>query len=95
MPSLTSTNEVASAVLDAIHVVYVKTAIGNPLRSLLVKYCATDMKWMMGGGGVEKIASVIRGVPGFAADLLLEIPQGYWKQIGDGRAADLKYLRSS
>ncbi|KAK6221818.1 hypothetical protein QIS74_04690 [Colletotrichum tabaci] len=92
------TSEVASSVLDAIHVVYANTDIGNPLRSLLVKYCATDMEWMMGGGGgggVVQITPVIRGVPGFAADLLLEIPHAYWKEVGDGGAAGLERLRSS
>ncbi|TQN72034.1 hypothetical protein CSHISOI_03488 [Colletotrichum shisoi] len=83
------TDEVASSLLDAIDVVYANTDIGNPLRSLLVKYCATDMEWMMGGGGVAKITPVIRDVPSFAADLLLEIPHAYWKEVGDGGGAPL------
>ncbi|KAK1978547.1 hypothetical protein LZ30DRAFT_800121 [Colletotrichum cereale] len=69
-----STNEVAAAVLHTTRVVYDKTNLGDPLRSLLVKFCITDMEWMMREEGGGRIAPLLRSVPGFAADLLLEIP---------------------
>ncbi|KAK2004398.1 hypothetical protein LX36DRAFT_740343 [Colletotrichum falcatum] len=79
-----STGEVAAAVFHTIRVVYDRTNLGDPLRLLLVKFCITDMEWMMRQEGDEGIVPLLRSVPGFAADLLLEIPHDYWVEIRDG-----------
>ncbi|KAK2009879.1 hypothetical protein LZ32DRAFT_693670 [Colletotrichum eremochloae] len=73
--------EMAAAVFHTIRIVYEKTTPKDSLRSLLIKYFITDMAWMMGqedDDGGDGIASLLRSVPGFAADLLLEIPYNYW-----------------
>ncbi|KAK2024490.1 hypothetical protein LX32DRAFT_656183 [Colletotrichum zoysiae] len=82
-----STSEVAAAVFQITRVAYDKTNDNDPLRDLLIKFFITDLEWMMreeGGGG---IAPLLRSVPGFAADLLLEIPQDFWVEIRDGGKA--------
>ncbi|KAK1972430.1 hypothetical protein LY78DRAFT_733810 [Colletotrichum sublineola] len=79
----TGTDAMADAFFHTIRIVYGKTPPGDSLRSLLVKYFITDMEWMM--REENGIASLLRSVPDFAADLLLEIPYDYWVEIKNGR----------
>ncbi|EFQ32130.1 hypothetical protein CGRA01v4_08256 [Colletotrichum graminicola] len=80
-------DQLFAALFHTIRIVYDNTIHNDPLRSLLAKYCISDMASIMSCKGDDRIAPLLKSVPSFAADLLLEIPHDYWVQIRDGGQA--------
>ncbi|OHE97335.1 hypothetical protein CORC01_07390 [Colletotrichum orchidophilum] len=76
------TDEMLRATADTIRHVYSNTTSRDDgLRKLLLRFCLTDMEWMMRDKDLEP---VLESVPGFAIDLFREIPHDYWREIRDG-----------
>ncbi|KAK1640748.1 hypothetical protein BDP81DRAFT_285193, partial [Colletotrichum phormii] len=74
----TGHDELIAHVCSVFRFLYTYTLHRDELRKVLLHYLIGDMNWAMSNDAVQNL---IKEIPDFAVELLLEIPDTYWKDL--------------
>ncbi|KAK1585603.1 uncharacterized protein LY79DRAFT_558451 [Colletotrichum navitas] len=69
--------EFCEALVEMLAFAYANTPPGDDLRMMLLRYCIFQMNHLKRHGYLHQL--VLEMPPQFAAELLLEVPQGFWE----------------